>query len=54
VQALEERADHAPDEYHDPRSPRYAAMVDRIAKSLDLSSLTDQTLEGMVQSIGLP
>jgi amidophosphoribosyltransferase len=54
VQALEGRADHVPDEYHDPRSPRYAAMMDRIAKSLDLSSLTYQTLEGMVHAIGLP
>jgi amidophosphoribosyltransferase len=54
VQALEGRADHVPDEYHDPRSPRYAAMVGYIAKSLDLTSLTYQTLEGMVQAIGLP
>ncbi len=54
VQALEGHAEGVPEEYQDPRSSRYAAMVDNIAKSLGLSSLTYQTLEGMVEAIGLP
>ncbi len=42
------------EEYADPRTERHAAMVGRIAQSLDLTSLTYQSVEGLVKAIGLP
>lgn len=41
-------------EYADPKTERYAAMVDRIATRLSLSSLRYQELDDLVKAIGLP
>ena len=42
------------DDYADPASPRYAAMVERIRLRLGLTTLRYQTLPDMVGAIGLP
>jgi amidophosphoribosyltransferase len=42
------------DEYADPASDRFAAMVERIGQRLGLTSLKYQTLPDMVSAIGLP
>jgi len=54
VRELEGDREAALEDYADPRSGCYAAMVGRIAKSLELSSLTYQSVEGLVKAIGLP
>jgi amidophosphoribosyltransferase len=42
------------DEYADPATPRYAAMVERIRQRLGLTTLRYQTLPDMIAAIGLP
>jgi len=41
-------------EYADPDSEKYAAMVEQIAKNLDLDSLVYQRLDDLVEAIGMP
>jgi len=41
-------------EYADPDSDKHAAMVDRVANRLSLTSLRYQRLDDLVQAIGLP
>ena len=41
-------------EYADPTTDRYAAMVEKIRERLGLTSLKYQTLDDMVEAIGLP
>ena len=41
-------------EYSDPKSDKYKAMVDQIAKNLDIDSLIYQEMEDMIEAIGLP
>ncbi len=48
-----ESTDHL-DEFADPDSERYAAMVERIRERLKLTSLQYQRLEDLVSAIGLP
>jgi len=42
------------DEYADPDSERYAAMVERIRQHLGLTTLQYQRLDDLVAAIGLP
>ena len=42
------------DEYSDPSTDRYKAMVDQIAKDLGLDSLMYQDLPDLVEAIGIP
>jgi amidophosphoribosyltransferase len=51
---LEDDADAHLDEYADPRSDRFAAMVEKIRAKLGLTSLRYQTLGDMIEAIGLP
>lgn len=51
---LEGRQPPNPAEYADTCSGKYCAMVERIRDMLGLSSLSYQTLEDMVNAIGLP
>ena len=53
ITQLEGREQHF-DEYADPKSDRYRAMVDQIAKNLGLDSLMYQDLPDLVEAIGLP
>ncbi len=41
-------------EYSDPESPKYKAMVERIRKNLNLTTLQYQELGDLVEAIGLP
>jgi len=43
-----------PFEYSDPNSEKYRKMVDMIRKELKLTSLKYQTLENLIDAIGLP
>jgi len=54
LRELEGGKDNALDEYADPSSERYAAMVDRIRQMLRLTTLTYQRLDDLVAAIGLP
>jgi amidophosphoribosyltransferase len=54
VKALEGRADARLDEYADPSTDRYHAMVAWIRDSLGLTTLQYQRLDDMVAAIGLP
>ncbi len=54
IKELEGQSDKHLDEYSDPKSDRYAAMVDRIRQRLSLSTLQYQELGDLVDSIGLP
>ncbi len=54
LRELEGGRDNALEEYADPASDRYAAMVDRIRQRLSLTSLTYQRLDDLVTAIGLP
>jgi len=54
VRELEGDGDACLAEYADPRSDKYAAMVDRIRQRLSLTSLRYQELGDLVQAIGLP
>jgi amidophosphoribosyltransferase len=40
--------------YGNPESEHFAAMVDQIRKSLNLTTLTFQRLDDLVEAIGLP
>ena len=42
------------DEYADPTSDKYRAMVEQIAKNLGIDSLIYQHLDDLVEAIGLP
>jgi amidophosphoribosyltransferase len=42
------------EEYADPASDKYRAMVEQIARNLDIDSLMYQELGDLVQAIGLP
>ncbi len=55
--AIDELHGAIPDDlsaYHDPSSAEFKAMVERIRKRLRLTTLQYQTMEDMVQAIGLP
>jgi amidophosphoribosyltransferase len=54
VESLEGDPEAVPDSYKDPESHSYANMVKRIRDSLDLSSLAYQTVDGLVEAVGLP
>jgi len=54
IKELEGDADKDLDQYADPHSDKYAAMVDRIRQRLSLTSLQYQELGDLVKSIGLP
>jgi amidophosphoribosyltransferase len=54
VKALEGSADAHLDEYADPSTDRYRAMVEWIRESLGLTTLQYQHLDAMVAAIGLP
>lgn len=54
VKELEGDSEKCLDEYADPKSDKYAAMVDRIRQRLSLTSLQYQELNDLVESIGLP
>jgi amidophosphoribosyltransferase len=54
VKELEGNGDEHLDEYADPSSQRYSAMVERIRQRLGLSSLRYQKLDDLVTAIGLP
>ena len=49
-----DQGDEHLDQYVDPGSERYAAMVDRIRRQLGLTSLKYQRLGDLVSAIGLP
>jgi amidophosphoribosyltransferase len=54
VEQIEGVSDCRLDEYADPGSDRYGAMLEKIRERLDLSSLRYQTLDDMIAAIGLP
>ncbi len=54
IKELEGDADTNVEQYADPHSDKYAAMVDRIRQRLSLTSLQYQELDDLVESIGLP
>lgn len=54
VKELEGDANVHLDEYADPKSDRYAIMVDRIRQRLSLTTLQYQELNDLVEAIGLP
>jgi amidophosphoribosyltransferase len=51
---LKERPDEVPPAYLSEISAEYAAMTVKIAKSLALTSLRYQTVEGLLEAIGTP
>ena len=51
---LEGNGDTRLDEYADPDSPRYAAMIERIGDRLELTTLRYLRLDDMINAIGLP
>jgi len=54
VRELEGKDEGSLEEYVDPDSDKYAAMVERIAHRLRLTTLRYQRLEDLVAAIGLP
>lgn len=54
VNELEEKEGVDMKEYSDCNSEKYKAMVDKIREHLGLTTLTFQTLEDLVEAIGLP
>jgi amidophosphoribosyltransferase len=54
VKALEGDANARLDEYADPSTDCYRAMVDWIRENLGLTTLEYQRLDAMVAAIGLP
>lgn len=54
IKEIEGDSSHCLDEYMNPESDRYAAMVDRIRRHLGLTSLRYQRLSCMLESIGAP
>ncbi|MFO7615992.1 MAG: amidophosphoribosyltransferase, partial [Bacteroidales bacterium] len=53
IKSLEGSEQHL-DEYSDPTTDRYRAMVDQIARDLGLDSLMYQDLPDLIDAIGLP
>lgn len=54
ILALEGASDKHLDEYADPTSDKYAAMLEKIRERLNLTTLSYQLLPDMVEAIGLP
>ncbi len=54
VSELEGSADEVPSAYLVETSAEYAAMTDKIARSLALTSLRFQAIDGMLEAIGIP
>ena len=54
LREIEGGNDHALEEYANPDSDRYAAMVDRIRQRLFLTTLQYQRLDDLIKAIGLP
>jgi len=54
IRELEGTPDADPSDYCDPDSDNFAAMVERIRRRLNLTSLRYQRLEDLVEAIGLP
>jgi len=54
IKELDDDPDKNLDQYADPRTEKYAAMVDRIRQRLSLTTLQYQELDDLVASIGLP
>jgi amidophosphoribosyltransferase len=54
IKELEGEDDKHLEDYADPDSDRYAAMVERIRQQLGLTSLKYQRLDDLVEAIGLP
>ena len=54
VKELENREGVDMKEYSDWKSEKYKAMVDKIRQDLDLTTLTFQKLDDLVEAIGLP
>lgn len=54
IQAIEGREVEDVREYTDPRSKKYKRMVEWIRKELGATTLKYQTIEDMVEAIGLP
>ena len=54
VYQLEKNKNPEMSEYSSPGNGKYQAMVEQIRKNLNLTSLTFQKLEDMVEAIGLP
>lgn len=54
IRELEGRDDAPREEYADPASDKYQAMVDRIRQRLNLTTLRYQRLEDMLDAISLP
>jgi amidophosphoribosyltransferase len=54
IKELEGGAEKDLDRYADPDTEAYAAMIDRIAQRLRLTTLKYQTLDDLVAAIGLP
>ena len=52
--AIEGREIEDLSEYVDDKSPKYAKMVDWIAKDINVTTLKYQTVEDMVSAVGLP
>ena len=54
IRALEGHDLEDVSEYLDTKSEKYEKMIEWIAKDLDVSTLRFQTLEDMVEAVGLP
>ena len=54
VKELENREGVDMKEYSDWKSEKYKAMVDKIRQDLDLTTLTFQKMDDLVEAIGLP
>ena len=54
IQEIEQKGDVVLDAYANPDSDQYAAMIERIRKRLNLTTLQYQRLPEMVEAIGLP
>lgn len=54
VKELEQKEGVDMKEYSDCNSAKYAAMVDKIRENLDLTTLKFQSLDDLVEAIGLP
>ena len=54
VKQLENRENVDMKEYSDSNSEKYKAMVNQIRENLDLTSLTFQKLDDLIEAIGLP
>ena len=54
VRKLEGKDEFDMKEYSDIRNGKYTAMVEQIRKNLNLTTLTYQKLDDLVEAIGLP